>query len=145
MSKHERHARREAIAFPRIAFRSSKSRNFIPRNASSLPLSSRLISLQLRVRGTHATVREHVCTRTASLDAIDSAPHLPASVFRESKRERDFFSPPSSPFFISWLTPCAALRIPFGSRSLKRLSYLFATCTLCCLFPSPPSASASVE
>lgn len=132
VSKRERHARRGAVAVPRIAFRSSKSRNFVPRNAPSL---THFLPVSFGLSSTESAW--HACRCTRARMHADRSPPPPsrercnrecaASACQCLKWERNFFFPSSSPFFLSWLTPCVALRIPFGSRSPKRLSYLFAT------------------
>jgi len=117
VSKCERHARREVVAIPRITFRSSKSRNFVLRNASLFFVQFCSVSLQPREHGAHAcTVRGHICT----------APHLPAclpaSVFRERanmrerEKKRDFAS-----FSIYFIAPSV---LPFAFHSVANRHFL---------------------
>lgn len=125
---------------PRFRVSPSVRRNLeisFPETHLPLPSSSsssspfRLVSLQPRVRGTYA--------RGPPLSMQSRVRRICLPVFRVSERERNFFFPPSSPFFfIAHTQPCVTLRIPFGSRSPKRLSYLFVTWILFYLLSLPP-------
>lgn len=120
----------------------------------SLPRFVRSLSDRECVARMHGAVRVQPCTRTAPLDAIASAPHLPASVFRG---ERIFLlspflslplpssfhgSHPALPFaFHSVADLLGVYRIYYSQRALRlflyRLSFLpnkFTDANVCTVY-----------